>query len=74
MGDPCHSTSPSHSTHDKSQGTSLRENSSSQDQKSVGNGGQIREQEAMPCVSSSATSDSERCDSTMQGFVLFCFV
>ena len=28
MGDPCHSTSPSHSTHDKSQGTSLRENSS----------------------------------------------
>ena len=70
MGNPCHSTSPSHSTHDKSQGTSLRENSSSQDQNSMGKGGQIRELEAMPFVSSSATSDSERFDSTMQSFFL----
>ena len=37
-------------------------------------GGQIRELEAMPCVSSSATSDSERCDSTMQAFFFLIVV
>ena len=36
----------------------------------MGKGGQIRELEAMPFVSSSATSDSERFDSTMQSFFL----
>ena len=39
---PYHSTSACHWTHDKTQDTSLRENSSSHEQKRLGKGGQIR--------------------------------
>ena len=50
VGNPCHSTSSCHWTHDKTQGTSLRENSPSHEQARLGKGGQIRELETMPCV------------------------
>ena len=69
-----HSSSSCHSTHSKTQGTSLRENSSSQDQERKGKGGQIRELEALPCVSSSATSGFERFDSTMQVLIVVKYV
>ena len=42
VGNPCHSTSSCHWTHDKTQGTSLRENSSSREQERIGKWGQIR--------------------------------
>ena len=40
----------------------------------MGKGGQIRELEALPCVSSSATLGSERFDSTMQVLIVVKYV
>lgn len=65
VGNPCHSTSACHWTHDKTQGTSISENPSSHEQESLGKGGQIRELEATPCVICPVLSCSQR-------FVLVC--
>ena len=71
MGNLCHSTSACHWTRDKTQGTSLRENSSSHDQERVGKASQIRELEAMPRVGCTALSCSERFNATVH-FLCVC--
>ena len=53
VGNHRHSTSSCHWTHDKTQGTSLRENSSSHEQERVGKGG-VRSESWRPCNVSSA--------------------
>ena len=66
VGNLCHSTSSCHWTRDKTQGTSLRENSSSHEWERLGKGGQIRELETTPCVICPVPSYSQGFCATMQ--------
>ena len=66
VGNHCHSTSACHWTHDKTEGTSLRENSSSHEYERLGKGGQIRELETVPCVICPVPSCSQGFCATIQ--------
>ena len=69
VGNLCHSTSSCHWTHDKTQGSSLRENSSSHEWERLGKGGQIRELETMPCVIYPVPSCSQGFCATIQAYM-----
>ena len=69
VGNLCHSTSSCHWTHDKTQGSSLRENSSSHEQERLGKRGQIRELETMPCVIYPVPSCSQGFCATIQAYM-----